>query len=54
MAWRSKVGATGTSRMDSHSVSVQFCPYNAAPWWLTVVYGSQGNEEKLDFLWESV
>lgn len=52
MAWRSKVEANWASRSDAHSVSVQFRPDNASPWWLTVVYGPQGNEEKLEFLRE--
>lgn len=52
MAWRTKVGAIGASKIDSHSVLVQLCPDNTAPWLLIVVYGLQGNEEKLDFLQE--
>jgi hypothetical protein len=33
-------------------VSVQFGPENGVPWWLTVVYGLQGNDNKIAFLQE--
>lgn len=52
MAWRTKLGAVGATKIDSFSVSVQFCLDNADPQWLTVVYGPQGIEEKLAFLQE--
>jgi exonuclease III len=52
VAWRNALGVTGATRIDSFSVSVQFCPSSGEPWWLTCVYGPQGNEEKIAFLQE--
>lgn len=50
--WRAKLGVIGASRLDNYSVSVQFCPEHGSPWWLTCVYGPQGNEAKIEFLKE--
>jgi exonuclease III len=52
IAWRSGLGPVQASRVDNHSVSVQFCPISNPPWWLTCVYGPQGNQEKIQFLQE--
>lgn len=52
ITWRTKLGAIGASRIDSFSASVQFCPDNGAPRWLTTVYGPQGNDEKIAYLQE--
>jgi hypothetical protein len=43
---------TGNHRVDNHSVLVQFRLENGAAWWLTCVYGPQGNNEKIAFLQE--
>jgi exonuclease III len=52
VAWRDCLGSPGSSRTDGHSVSVQFCPVEGPPWWLTCVYGPQGSEAKIQFLQE--
>jgi len=52
IAWRSRLGTIGASRLDSHCVSIQFCPVNGNTWWLTCVYGPQDNQEKIQFLQE--
>jgi hypothetical protein len=52
VAWRNALGVTGATRIDSFSVSVQLCPSSGELWWLTCVYGPQGNEEKIAFLQE--
>lgn len=52
VAWRTKLGAIRESRINAFSASVQFCPENGAAWWLTCVYGLQGNDEKIAFLHE--
>jgi exonuclease III len=38
--------------MDAHYASVQFLPADGEPWWLTCVYGPQGDEDKINFLQE--
>jgi hypothetical protein len=43
---------TGNHRVDNHSISVQFGLENGVAWWLTCVYGPQGNNEKIAFLQE--
>ena len=35
-----------------NSVSIQFSPNNMQPWWLTCVYGPQGDDNKLLFMQE--
>jgi exonuclease III len=50
IAWRQGLGSARDHRIDSHSVSVQFCPVEGQSWWLTCVYGPQGNEEKIQFM----
>nr|XP_034580478.1 uncharacterized protein LOC117843854 [Setaria viridis] len=52
VAWRSRLGAVGASRIDSHCASVQFCSPNGTAWWLTCVYGPQDNQAKVQFLQE--
>lgn len=37
VAWRAKLGAIGASRVDRFCASVQFCPTNGIPWWLTAL-----------------
>lgn len=51
-AWRHYLGPALSSRSDSHCASVQFCPRGGQPWWLTCVYGPQGNDNKIVFLQE--
>lgn len=52
VAWRRHVVVTGASHIDANSVSVQFCPTDGVPWWLTCVYGPQGTDDKIQFLQE--
>lgn len=52
IAWRARLGTVGASRVDSLSASVQFCSDNGNVWWLTCVYGPQGNNAKIQFLQE--
>jgi hypothetical protein len=52
IAWRTQLGALAASRIDSFSATVQFSPKNGDAWWLTVVYGLQGNDNKIAFLQE--
>jgi exonuclease III len=47
VAWRNSVKAVGNSRIDAHSISVQFALEAGQTWWLTCVYGPQGNDEKI-------
>lgn len=49
VAWRQDVGPAGCTRMDAHCASVQFLPADGEPWWLTCVYGPQGDEDKINF-----
>ena len=35
---------------DSHSISAYVSPKEGEPWWLTVVYGPQEDERKINFL----
>jgi exonuclease III len=50
IALKDGLGSLGNSRIDNFSVSVQFCPAGGTVWWLTCVYGPQGNEAKMQFL----
>ena len=52
IAWRIRLGTVGSTRVDTHSASVQFCPSNGNAWWLTCVYGPQQNQDKIHFLQE--
>lgn len=51
-AWKHDLGPAISTRVDTYSSSVQFQPANKASWWLTCVYGPQGNNEKIQFLQE--
>jgi hypothetical protein len=46
------VGAALNFRLDAYITSVQFGSVLGVPWWLTCVYGPQGNDEKIAFLQE--
>jgi hypothetical protein len=52
IAWRERLGTVLASRVDTYSVSVQFSSGFGDPWWLTCVYGPQGNDDKIAFLQE--
>jgi len=52
VAWRHALGPATATRVDNFSVSVQFCPTNGQAWWLTCVYGPQGDDNKVLFLQE--
>jgi len=52
VAWRQHIQTTRNHRVDTNSASIQFCAENGTPWWLTCVYGPQGNSEKVFFLQE--
>ncbi|CAD6257196.1 unnamed protein product [Miscanthus lutarioriparius] len=52
VAWRHHVGISGAQRVDNFSMSIQFSTDNGQTWWLTCVYGPQGNEDKIQFLQE--
>lgn len=52
IAWRHSLGPASSTRVDNHCVSVQFSPGNSQPWWLTCVYGPQGDDNKILFLQE--
>jgi hypothetical protein len=44
IAWRIRMGTVGATRVDAHSISVQFCPSSGSAWWLTCVYGPLGQD----------
>jgi hypothetical protein len=49
VAWKHLLGYTGSNRIDSHNISIQFS--NGGSFWrLTCVYGPQGDAEKVQFL----
>lgn len=52
VAWRHGLGPTNATRIDNYSLSIQFSPNNLQPWWLTCVYGPQGDDNKLLFMQE--
>lgn len=52
VAWRRHVKVSGVWRGDNYSVSIQFFQESGQTWWLTCVYGPQGNDEKNLFLQE--
>jgi len=52
IAWRRHIGVSLARRVDNHSVTVQFSTANGQSWWLTSVYGPQGNDDKIQFLQE--
>jgi exonuclease III len=52
IAWKHHVNTTGNHRVDTNSISIQFCSEHGMAWWLTCVYRPQGNDEKILFLQE--
>jgi exonuclease III len=52
IACHDRVVCLGNFRVGSHSLSVQFNPDEGTPWWLTCVYGPQGQRPKSIFLQE--
>jgi len=52
VAWRHGLGLDNATRLDTFSVSIQFSPANSQNWWLTCVYGPQGDDNKVVFLQE--
>jgi hypothetical protein len=50
MAWRNHLIFRGNFRVDEHSISVQFLTPDGSSWWLSCVYGPQGNQAKIQFL----
>lgn len=52
VAWKHYLGAAVETRVDYFCVSVKFSPTSGSAWWLTCVYGPQGDDNKLLFLQE--
>ncbi|WVZ58922.1 hypothetical protein U9M48_009140 [Paspalum notatum var. saurae] len=52
LGWRQRIEQPVSYRIDTYSVSVKFCNGNLQSWWLTCVYGPQGDENKIAFLQE--
>jgi len=52
VVWRHGLGPANATRIDNYSLSIQFSPNNIQPWWLTCVYGPQGDDNKLLFMQE--
>ncbi|KAJ1296014.1 hypothetical protein BS78_01G266700 [Paspalum vaginatum] len=52
VGWRQRIGQPSNFRVDTFSVSVQLCPTEQQAWWLTCVYGPQGDDNKIAFLQE--
>ena len=52
VVWRHGLGPASATRIDNYSLSIQFSPNNIQPWWLTCVYGPQGDDNKLLFMQE--
>jgi len=52
VAWRHGLGPASASLVDNHSVTLHFSPSTLHPWWLTCVYGPQGDDSKVIFLQE--
>lgn len=50
VAWRQCLGPALATRVDNYSLSIQFSPGSLQPWWLTCVYGPQGDINKLLFM----
>ena len=50
IAWRRHIGVSGVQMVDNHSVTIQFVAEDGQAWWLTYVYGPQGNEDKIQFM----
>jgi exonuclease III len=52
VAWSNEIGPANASWVDHHSVTIQFSPRDHLPWWLTCVYGPQGDSNKIQFMQE--
>jgi len=52
VAWRHGLGPAKATRVDNHSISIQFSPASSHDWWLTCVYGPQGDDNKILFMQE--
>jgi len=52
VAWRHELGPATAFRSDTFSLSVQFSPASSQAWWLTCVYGPQGDDNKILFIQE--
>jgi hypothetical protein len=52
VAWRQGLGPVRPSRIDNYSISLQFSSSALQPWWLTCLYGPQGDDNKVLFLQE--
>ena len=52
VAWRHRLGPASATRVDNFSISIQFSPSGSQAWWLTCVYGPQGDDNKILFLQE--
>lgn len=52
IAWRHSLGPATTTKEDNHIISIQFSLSSGLSWWLTYVYGPQGDDNKVLFLQE--
>lgn len=52
VAWRRHIRVSDNPRIDNHSITIQVSQSNGQNWWLTCVYGPQGNDAKIQFLQE--
>lgn len=52
VAWKHHLGPVVATKVDNFFVSVQFGPNDRQAWWITCVYGPQGDDNKLLFLQE--
>jgi exonuclease III len=52
IAWKQDIGPADSTRVDAYCATIRLLPADGEPWWLTCVYGPQGNDEKINFLQE--
>ncbi|KAG2562099.1 hypothetical protein PVAP13_8KG119800 [Panicum virgatum] len=52
VAWCHGLGPARATRVDNYSISIQFSPASFQDWWLTCVYGPQGDDNKILFIQE--
>ena len=52
VAWRQGLCPASATQVDNLSISIQFSPGSSQAWWLTCVYGPQGDDHKILFLQE--
>jgi len=52
VARRHDLGPATATRIESFSLSVRFSPTSSQSWWLSCVYGPQGNDNKVLFIQE--